>query len=104
MGLQKSTSWSFQSEWRYWLSVSPVSVLEAVEDRIPIQRILNPEYQLPVSHIELGIDAAAFAQMEVVLSPQISLGSRAIRVSLRSGYAVLAPPCLPLPPCGWMYL
>ena len=64
LGLRKNTSWAFQNEWRYWLSVAPTS----------IEKVLNKRENV-VNRI-----------MPILLRPKISPGSRAIVELLREKY------------------
>ena len=92
LGKNKNTGWSFQKEWRYILSFSPIEIdyndpisstskaFQTFEDMV------SGIASLPFSHYDLPISNEAFSQMEIMLSPKISAGNRLIVEDLVKKY------------------
>lgn len=74
LGKHKNTHWDFQKEWRYLLSVYPYAHLQ--ED----QTLPFPQY------IDLQLDSACFAEMEITCSPKMTAGNRVILETLIEKY------------------
>ena len=82
-GKYKNLHWSFQSEWRYILTILPFDINQPVEKSMLDFQIIANKMKLglerqPFSHYDMYISDDAFADMEITLSPRISAGSRII--------------------------
>ena len=74
LGKHKNTHWDFQKEWRYLLSVYPYAHLPA-DQTLPF-----------LQYIDLQLDSACFAEMEITCSPKMTAGNRVILETLIGKY------------------
>lgn len=89
LGKHKNIHWEFQHEWRYIMSFLPVDYkhpLDEKEIERMFRRILSGETTMPFDFFDLEIADTAFSQMEIVLSPQISVGNKVLLTALVEKY------------------
>lgn len=83
LGKFKNVHWTFQNEWRYILTCLPLDINQ-VPDKVSydaqmmVNKILKGLEKQPFPFYDLYIDDNAFKDMEITLSPKISLGNREI--------------------------
>lgn len=95
LGKFKNKAWQFQDEWRYRMTVIPLSVKESLNtppeqlSTNVIQRIISETYAMP-EFIDLDIEDKVFNEMEVTISPFMSDGNRIIAYDLMEKYCTSA--------------
>ncbi|CEO33231.1 DUF2971 domain-containing protein [Paraclostridium sordellii] len=90
LGVYKRLNWSFQQEWRYIISSSPINIKEkpTIElHRETVRRIEDTEYPAPFDKIFLSVDEKYFEKMEILIGPKVSDGDKIIIESLVNKYA-----------------
>ena len=89
LGKYKSLYWSFLKEWRYIITVQPVTVTQlGSPERLSqmVRDMLDPNYQPPSIFFTLDIDDEAFNEIEIVLSPNMSEKDRHHVYALKEQY------------------
>ena len=89
IGKHKNPHWDFLKEWRYLITVMPVNFnqLGSPEKLSQMVRdMLDPTYQPPSIFFTLDIDDAAFNEMEIVLSPNMSEEDKRYVYALKEQY------------------
>ena len=93
VGKFKKSSWSFQKEVRYIITVYPYGIPDlekAVRSNCEINfiesRYNNPNISLPFSDYYLDIDDECFRNMQILLAPKISEGEKILVNSLIKEY------------------
>ena len=91
VGKYKSTYWAFQKEYRYMMNFMSMdfSVGEREMDKIfneNVERMLEGQQEPPFKHFYLDIDPEAFEEMEILLSPQLTLGNRLLLEAIVEKY------------------
>lgn len=89
LGKYKSLYWSFLKEWRYIITVQPVTVTQlGSPERLSqmVRDMLDPNNQPPNIFFTLDIDDEAFNEMEIVLSPNMSEKDRHHVYALKEQY------------------
>jgi len=94
IGKHKNKYWEFQSEWRYIITYWPISVIKASQGDPGllselgryVRQIQAGTASAPFNSIDLVIADAAFADMEITLSPKISTGNKLIAETLVHRY------------------
>ena len=91
IGRFKNRYWEFQSEWRYGLLCIPMDYLKGPEKmKRDLELFAGNLYmgiaKQPFSYYDLQISDDAFDEMEITLSPWISLGNKVIVQSLIDKY------------------
>ena len=85
LGLYKNTYWSFQKEWRYRLLFSPIPLKSTLLKGLSgdyselakfAQMSLNGTASLPFNYYDLYIRDDCYADMSIVLSPDITESAR----------------------------
>ncbi len=85
LGRYKRVFWDFQKEWRYVLILLPVKY--GGDEKKNIENMTdNLFFYFPFKYYFLLLNNDAFKQMEIVLSPKISEGNRAIVNLLKEKY------------------
>ena len=98
MGKTKNKYWDFQDEWRYIFTVLPLQFKHqlfdnAVADKERTELYLNLKKgiaSLPFAYFDLLITENAIKQIEITLSPLVSVGGRLIVDSFVKNYAATA--------------
>ena len=90
LGKHKNEGWAFQKEWRYIIQFYPLDIsnIESSYESIQtmVNNMINGKNTLSFSHYDVPINESAFLQMEIVLSPKISLGNKLIVEDLVEKY------------------
>jgi hypothetical protein len=91
LGRYKNLHWKFQNEWRYILNILPLDLNQPIEKSLTNFQIIANKMKLglekqPFPNYDMHISDEAFSDMEITLSPRISLGSRVIVQSLLEKY------------------
>ena len=92
LGIQKNIHWEFQHEWRYILQFYPLNInqknLDSVTASVQIManKLLYGLEKQPFPFYDLQLDDNAFSEMEITLSPKISVGNRLIVNALVDKY------------------
>lgn len=91
LGKYKNLHWSFQNEWRYTLLFFPLNLNQSLEHLPNAAQIMGNKIRLglekqPFPYYDMTIDDSAYQDMEITLSPRISLGNRLIVDALREKY------------------
>ncbi len=91
IGRVKNTHWEFQREWRYILQIVSHDILDSAclqheKFKKTMINVLEGKYEQKIPFYDLKISDSAFAQMEITLSPKISLGNRVIVENLIEKY------------------
>lgn len=90
LGVYKRSNWSFQQEWRYIISSSPISINEnpSIEmHREAIRRIEDNEFPAPFDKIFLSIDEKCLEKLEILVGPKVTDGDKIIIEALVNQYA-----------------
>lgn len=92
LGKYKNTSWSFQREWRYWISVSPMGISEMSPPSLRIQqeqirRLEDRSSPPPVRDLFLRLCPEVFNDMEIVFGPKMSAAQKIMVRALVEKYA-----------------
>lgn len=87
LGRYKRSVWSFQKEWRYLVSSSPMGLrdyepLSLETQQEIIRRLENREQKAPYERFFLEIDDKAFMEMEVLLGPKMTEAEKILVVAL----------------------
>lgn len=95
LGKYKNLHWSFQNEWRYILIILPLNMNQSIEKSAKDFQMLGNNMKLglakqPFPYYDMYISDEAFKDMEVTLSPRISLGSKIIVQNLIEKYNPIA--------------
>lgn len=85
LGRDKRVFWNFQKEWRYVLILLPVK-FGSGENKHNENFADNLFFYFPFKYYYLLLNKDAFLKMEIVLSPKISDGNRAIVNLLKEKY------------------
>lgn len=105
LGKYKNIHWEFQHEWRYILLLMPLNLNQAVDKSVQefqttSNKILCDQAKQAFPFYDLTLDENVYKQMEITLSPKISVGNRLIMNALIEKYnpsAIVVPPyCIPL--------
>lgn len=89
LGVYKRSNWSFQKEWRYIISSSPMNLKEtsSIEmQRELIRRLESPESPAPFDKIFLNIDEKHLNELEILIGPKVSDGEKIIVETLVNKY------------------
>lgn len=91
LGKHKNTYWSFQKEWRFIFVGMRFDILRNMTNPVlafslAVQEMVNGKARQPFPYYDLSIDEAAFSNMEITMSPQLSAGNRIIVESLVEKY------------------
>ena len=91
MGRYKIKYWEFQKEWRYKFFLFPINLNQpaqsvALESSNIMNKIILGICTPAFPYYDLEIDATAFKQMEITLSPRISPANRIIAETLLEKY------------------
>lgn len=83
IGVYKQLYWKQQNEYRYRVFIYPLMYYlndKEIQKEIQnfTQKIINDEIESPVKYYDFEIDENAFKNMEILLSPTISLGYKEI--------------------------
>ena len=91
LGKFKREDWRFQSEWRYWLFMSPMG-MQAAKGTTPeeqfknqqelIRRLEDVDYPVPYQRFLMDLDEDCIKQMEVVLGPKMTSADRILAYAL----------------------
>ena len=84
LGVYKSKAWEFQNEWRYIVRIWPGKNFDIEGE--DIETIYNKFSLIMEPYICLNIKSQIFEELEITLSPKISVGNRAIVDSLKYKY------------------
>ncbi len=84
IGRYKRIFWDFQKEWRYVLTLLPVKYNEKIKGFTDMTE--NIFFYFPFKYYFLSLNNDAFSKMEIMLSPKISDGNRAIVELLKEKY------------------
>lgn len=90
LGKYKRDNWSFQKEWRYIISVGPISLKSepTVEGNIDyVRRLEDTQSPAPYDRIFLEIDEKFLDDMEILIGPNSSEAEKIIINSLIREYA-----------------
>ena len=97
LGKFKREDWRFQSEWRYWLFMSPMGMQE-LKGETPemqfqkqqelIRRLEDEDYPVPYQRFYMDLDEDCIKQMEVVLGPRITSAGRILAHALLEKYGL----------------
>lgn len=95
IGKYKNLHWAFQHEWRYILNIIPLNLNQPVAKSIQDFQFIANKMRLgsakqPFPYYDMTISDEAFNEMEITLSPAISLGNRIIVESLIEKYNCVA--------------
>lgn len=90
LGKYKNEVWSFQREWRYWISMSPWGLKESekatVETHMEFARRLeNENTKLPYDRFFVDLSDDAISQMEIVFGPRMSESEKILAKHLLVG-------------------
>ena len=91
IGRYKRKEWSFQKEWRYIYSVSPMGMKEAntptFEKHIEVaRRMENKEYEPAYTRMFFDLDDRALENIEVLCGPRMSDAEKVIVKALLKEY------------------
>ena len=96
LGKAKGTRWTFQEEWRYIITTSPLRIqnfenASTVEEKFHlhqelIRRLENPDIDPPQKRIFLDLADNAFANLEIVLGPRMSEADKILTKALVSHF------------------
>lgn len=91
LGKFKNVYWSFQKEWRYILYFLPMNINQSPQNifknlQLMANRLFLGLEKQPFPHYDMFIDDEAFFDMEITLSPKISMGNRTIVENLIDKY------------------
>lgn len=91
LGIHKNIHWEFQHEWRYILHFYPLNFNQdpgqvTTSAQIMANKLLHGLEKQPFPFYDLQLDDTVFNQMEITLSPKISVGNRLIVKSLIEKY------------------
>jgi len=91
LGRYKRKEWSFQKEWRYIYSVSPVGLKELnsstfEKHREIIRRIEDKEYEPAYSRMFFDLDDKALENIEVLCGPKMNDAEKIIVKTLLNQY------------------
>lgn len=82
LGKYKNEGWKFQKEWRYILPFYPLDIsnMETVNEKAQrmMERMIAGIETLPFTYYDIKIDTMAFSEMEIMLSPKLSVANRLI--------------------------
>lgn len=83
LGFHKSTYWAFQKEWRYRMLFTNVpfnSNMNEMEQKAfeSMFRMIHGVEKPPFRYYDLDIASDAFAEMEIMCSPQMSVGNQVL--------------------------
>lgn len=83
LGIHKSSYWAFQKEWRYrmlFINIDFNAPLEQMEQLsvLRMMRMIQGVEKPPFRYFDLDIAPDAFADMEIMCSPQMSVGNRVL--------------------------
>ncbi|EOT2914678.1 DUF2971 domain-containing protein [Clostridium perfringens] len=90
LGIYKRNNWSFQKEWRYIISSSPMKINEkpTLENhREIIRRIEDINHPAPFDKIFLSIDEKYLEELEILIGPKVTEGEKIIIEALLNQYA-----------------
>lgn len=90
LGKYKNDVWSFQKEWRYWISMSPWGLQEAenatMQKHIEFaKRLEDPMTKPPYERFFLELSDEAVARMEVVFGPRMTEAEKILAKHLLRG-------------------
>lgn len=91
LGTYKNIHWSFQKEWRYILWLFPMDINKNSDNLLLNVQLMTSKMLLglekqPFPIYDMVIDDEAFFDMEITLSPKISMGNRTIVENLIEKY------------------
>lgn len=91
LGKYKNLHWKFQNEWRYILTILPLNLNQPVENSLKSFQVIANKMRLgiekqPFPYYDMYLSDEAFQEMEITLSPHISVGSKIIAESLVEKY------------------
>ena len=91
LGKYKNIHWEFQHEWRYILLLMPLNLNQAIDKSVQefqttSNKILCDQAKQAFPFYDLTLDENVYKQMEITLSPKISVGNRLIMNALIEKY------------------
>ena len=90
LGKFKNDVWSFQKEWRYWISMSPWGLKEAEHATLEThmefaKRLEDPATKPPYDRFFVELSDEAIAQMEIVFGPRMTEAEKILAKHLLRG-------------------
>lgn len=92
IGCYKRKNWSFQKEWRYKISISPMGLQQAIPSTFEkqqeyIRRLEDRTAKPPVQRLFLTLSENALKELEVVFGPKMTDTEKIIAVALLKKYS-----------------
>lgn len=91
IGKYKNIGWSFQNEWRYIMQFFSLPIsqdINTMNNNIGqmIQNMSKGIEPAPIEYFDLNIELTAFENMEITVSPQLTIGNRVLLEALIEKY------------------
>ena len=91
LGRYKNTHWAFQEEWRYIMTFMSMNFKVGVDMmsqlfNLSVTKMAQGKEAPPFRYFDLDIDPLYFAEMEIVCSPQMTVGNRILLETLVEKY------------------
>ena len=91
LGKFKNTHWEFQQEWRYIMTFIALDFKLGFEElsrsfSMSVNKMAQGKEAPPFRYFDLDIDPVCFAEMEIVCSPQMTVGNRVLLETIVEKY------------------
>lgn len=91
IGKYKRENWSFQKEWRYTISISPIGLQESNPPSFEkhqklLRKLEDDNTEVPYQRLFLELDETAFENMEIVFGPKMTESEKILAKSLIKEY------------------
>lgn len=91
LGKYKNTHWEFQQEWRYIMTFISMNFKVGMEKMqqmfsLSVSKMVQGKEPPPFRYYDLDIDPTCFVEMEIVCSPQMTVGNKVLLETIVEKY------------------